>query len=85
MMNFSKKQLHFLKFKKLSVPKGKISAEKSLDQLVSFIFLYKLKLDSLPGSYFFIDKDWLSCAMQLNFIGWWHLLLDFHWFFNCPI
>ena len=69
MMNVSKKQLHFLKFKKLSVPEGKISAEKSLDQLVSFIFLYKLKLDSLPGSYFFIDKDWLSCAMQLNFIG----------------
>ena len=80
MMNFSKKQLHFFKFKKLSVPKGKISAEMSLDQLVSFIFLYKLKLDSLPGSYFFIDKDCLSCAMQLNFIGWWHLLLDFHWF-----
>ena len=56
MMNFSKKQLDFFKFKKLSVPKGKISPEKSLDQLVSFIFLYKLKLDSLPGSYFSLTR-----------------------------
>ena len=37
---------------------------KSLDQLVSSIFLFQLKLDSLPGHNFFIDFDWLSCAMQ---------------------
>ena len=35
----------------------------SLDQLVSSIFLFQLKLDSLPGRNFFIDFDWLSCAM----------------------
>ena len=55
---------------------------------VSFIiFLFQLKLDSsLPGRYFFIDFDWLSySAMKLNVIGQWHLPIDFHWFFNCPI
>ena len=32
-------------------------------QLVSSIFLLQLKLDSLPGYRFFIDFDWLSCAI----------------------
>ena len=49
------------------------------------IFLFQLKLDSLPGHYFFSEFDWLSCAMWSNFNGLWHLLLGFHWFFNCPI
>ena len=62
-----------------------INVNKSLDQLVSSIFLSQLKLDSLPGHYFLIDFDWLSCAMWSNFNGLWHLLLDFHWFYNCPI
>ena len=39
----------------------------------------------IPGHYFFIDFDWLSCAMWSNFNGLWHLLLGFHWFYNCPI
>ena len=42
---------------------------KSLDQLVSLIFLLQLRLDSLPGHYFFIDFDWLSLAMWLYLIG----------------
>ena len=37
---------------------------KSLDQLVSSIFLFQLKLGSLaPDHQFLIDFDWLSCAM----------------------
>ena len=47
----------------------KDSEKMSLDQLVSSIFLFQLKLNSLPGHYFFIDFDWLSCSMQLNFNG----------------
>ena len=35
----------------------------NLAQLVSSIFLLQLKLDSLPGHRFFIDFDWLSCAI----------------------
>ena len=35
----------------------------NLAQLVSSIFLLQLKLDSLPGHRFFIDFDWLSCAL----------------------
>ena len=31
--------------------------------LVSFIFLFQLKLDSLTGHYFFVDFDRLSCVM----------------------
>ena len=27
------------------------------------IFLFQLKLDSLPGHYVFIDFHWLSCGM----------------------
>ena len=42
---------------------------KSLDQLVSLIFLPQLRLDSLPGHYFFINFDWLSCAMWLYFMA----------------
>ena len=53
---------------------------------VSFIhFSFPFEAGQPTCPYFFIDLDWSSCAMQLNFIGWWHLLLDFHWFFNCLI
>ena len=48
---------------------SKASEYKSLDQLVSSIFLFQLKLDSLPGHYFFTDFDWVSRALELNFIG----------------
>ena len=40
-----------------------INVNKSLDQLVSPIFLFELKLDSLPGPYLFIDFDWWTYAM----------------------
>ena len=43
------------------------------------------QFSSLPGHYFFIDFDRLSCAMWSNFNGLWHSLLGFHWFYNCPI
>ena len=36
----------------------------NLAQLVSSIFLLQLKLDSLRGHRFFIDFDWLSCAIK---------------------
>ena len=39
------------------MPKEKIPDQKSLGQLVSFIFLFQLKLDSLPGPRFFIDLN----------------------------
>ena len=37
----------------------------SLDQLVSSVFLFQLKLNSLLDHYFFMNFDWLSCAMSL--------------------
>ena len=52
--------------------------EKSLDELVSSIFLFQLKLDSIPGHYFFINFDCLSCAMSIKLIslgnGIWYVI-----------
>ena len=42
----------------LSKCKEKLSEQKSLDQLILSIFLFKLKLDSLL-TYIFIDFNWL--------------------------
>ena len=46
-------------FNRLSKSKEEVAEEKSLDQLIWSIFLFKL---GLVTYYFFIDFDWLSWA-----------------------
>ena len=42
---------------------------KSLDQLVSLIFLLQLRLDSLPGHYFFVDFDCIGYHVLCGYIS----------------